>query len=238
MKTMICIFLFLSASLNATAQDDLPDPWYAEVTTEDGVKLIGDFWSAGDEIGSPAVLLLHMLGSNRQAWEPLIAPLYDTGFHVLAVDLRGHGESGGDEDWIMAETDVQLWLDWLKEQMGVTSVSIVGASIGSNLALIGCANDPDCITAVALSPGLDYKGVMPQQAVIEGLANRPVLLVASHGDGASPDDVRQMASSAQGEIGMRIYTGRAHGTNLFRDKGERINWLIIDWLVEHTAEDF
>lgn len=46
--------------------------------------------------------------------------------------------------------------------------------------------------------------------------------------------MRQMASGAAGEIGLRIYTGRAHSTNRFRDLGDRVGDMIVVWLVEQA----
>ena len=208
------------------------------VAATDGLTLQGSYWSLPAESappqGYPAVLLLHMLGQDRDSWRPLVQPLLDAGFIVLAVDLRGHGETGGDRNWVAAQTDTQTWLDWLKTQPNVDSVSLVGGSIGANLALLGCTNDADCVTAVALAPGLDYQDLKPESAVVEGMAERSVLLVAAHGDEYSANSVRQMANKTRGEIGVRLFRGDAHGTDMFgQDYGARVITLVIDWLLEH-----
>jgi pimeloyl-ACP methyl ester carboxylesterase len=241
MKTFIRIIFvcLLLTTFTISAQDDLA-PVLVEIEAEDGLLLIGDYWALNadsvPEDGAVAVLLLHILSSQRSAWEPLIAPLTEAGYHVLAVDMRGHGDTGGERDWDMAETDVQHWLDWLKAQPDTRGVAIVGGSIGSNLALIGCANDPDCLTPIALSPGLDYRGVMPETAVVDGLIDRPVLLIAAHGDTNSANSVREMATKSRGEIAIRIYTDNAHATHMFMSSyAERLLNLIIEWLDEHTS---
>ncbi|MCB9452243.1 MAG: alpha/beta fold hydrolase [Anaerolineaceae bacterium] len=223
---------------SAAAQTEL-SPETVQVTATDGLTLVGDYYMAnGEGETGPAVLLMHMLGSDRSAWSPLIPALVEAGYHVLAVDMRGHGDTGGRADWSAAEGDVQTWLDWLRARPEVDSagVSIVGASIGSNLALIGCANDVDCVTAIALSPGLDYRGVQPLSALIDGLSNRSALVIASHGDSYSADSVKELAAGAAGEVGMRLYAGRAHGTQLFSDDGERLTRTIIAWLDEYTPQ--
>jgi len=46
---------------------------------------------------APMVMLLHMDRSDRQAWQPLVAPLHEAGFAILALDLRGHGDSASTE---------------------------------------------------------------------------------------------------------------------------------------------
>lgn len=230
--TLILILLLIFVSVSTAQQ---AEPNTVTIEAEDGLMIVGDYYvidAPGED--NPAVLLLHMLGSNRSAWEPLIDPLLNAGFNVLAIDMRGHGETGGSRDWDATESDIQVVMDWLYAQPEVrpSSVSIVGGSIGSNMALIGCANDPSCVTAIALSPGLDYSGVMPEESVVNGLAERSALLVGSRNDGSVQDSILQMAANAPGEIGLHLYPGRVHGTNLLTTE-DHLNDLIIDWLTEH-----
>ena len=41
----------------------------------------------------PTTVLVHGLDSSKQTWETCLATLACEGYPVLAVDLRGHGES-------------------------------------------------------------------------------------------------------------------------------------------------
>lgn len=233
-KILLLLIISLLAVYFVTAQD--VEPQVVNVTATDDLTLVGDFYSVGDT-PAPAVLLMHMLGSQRSAWDPIIPALLEAGFNVLAIDLRGHGETGGGIDWEAATTDVQTWLDWLREQPNVRpeAISTVGGSIGSNLALIGCALDEQCVTAVALSPGTDYYGLLPLDTFAE-LRNRSVFLIAAHSDGYSASSVREMTSEFRGEIGVRLYRGGTHGTEFFGVIPDTIIPLIVDWLVEHTPE--
>mgnify|MGYP000675111174 CR=1 FL=1 len=161
---------------------------------------------------------------------------------VLTVDLRGHGDTGGEINWFAAAVDVQTWLDWLREQPGVRAdaISMVGASIGANLALIGCANDDDCVTAIALSPGLVYYSLKTESSISNQLSKRSALLIASQTDQYSADSVKQLVNSATGDIGARIYAGTAHGTQLFEVSDavrEGLITLIVSWLDEHTVTE-
>jgi pimeloyl-ACP methyl ester carboxylesterase len=219
---------------------ELPEPQTVQVAAIDGLKLVGDFYTAANSSGvsKPAVLLLHIIGSDRHSWQALIPSLLDAGYSVLTVDLRGFGDTGGEINWGAATKDVQTWLDWLRKQPEVRpdAVSITGGSIGANLALIGCANDPDCVTAIALSPGLVYYSLKPD---INQLKTRSAFLVASQNDLYPADSVKQMVGSASGDIGARIYPGTAHGTHLFEGSDKVRDGLIatiINWLDEHTPD--
>jgi pimeloyl-ACP methyl ester carboxylesterase len=232
-RFLLIALIFLS--LTAAMAQDRPEPTPVEIPAADGLALKGDFYAAGSaESPAPAVLLMHMYGSQRLAWGPILPALIEGGYSVLNVDLRGFGETGGDEDWAAAEGDVQTWLDWLRAQDGIRpdAIATLGASVGSNLALVGCANDEACVTAIALSPGLDFYNVQPETAVVEGLRRRSALLVTSQGDGDSAEAVKQMVASARGEITAVFYNGSAHGTGLFssaRLRGQ-VTTAILDWL--------
>ena len=129
--------------------------------TSDGIKLAGLFYPGKLDKG---VVLLHQLGSNKSSWEPFVKELNKAHYFVLAIDLRGHGESEG-------TLNEQAFLDMIKDakaghdfltNAAITEVAIVGASIGANTALKYCSEKK--IAAVALSPGLDYKGIKTEEA--------------------------------------------------------------------------
>ncbi len=111
-------------------------------------------------------------------------------------------------------------------------IALVGASIGANLALVGCANDAHCVTAVALSPGTDYFGITTSDAIVT-LRDRSALLVASQTDQPSGTSVRELTTLAQGEIGLQLYRGSTHGTRLLSTEDQSLIPLIVGWLDVH-----
>ena len=67
-------------------------PRVVRLTTADDVGVLADFYTATTN-PAPAVLLLHSLGKSRDEWDGIPPLLQRVGFAVLAIDLRGHGES-------------------------------------------------------------------------------------------------------------------------------------------------
>ena len=61
-------------------------------TGKDKLNIIADIWGQSD---NPLVVLLHGGGQTRHAWGNSGKILSSAGFHVVAMDLRGHGDS----DW-------------------------------------------------------------------------------------------------------------------------------------------
>ncbi|MCY3865178.1 MAG: alpha/beta hydrolase [Chloroflexi bacterium] len=234
MKSLILIIIFISIN-RAAAQ---PPPHQTITLTRAGATLAADFHPADND--APAILLLHMLNSKRAAWEPLIPDLRAAGYALLNIDMRGHGDSGGTRDWEEAIHDVAVgWVGWLSENghLGDEGLAIIGGSIGANVALISCARVVSCRGAIALSPGLDYRGVKPESALIDGLADRVALLVAAQNDTSSSTAIRQMFLKAKGDVSARLYRGRAHGTRLFDSDYESVSALILGWLAEAFIAD-
>jgi pimeloyl-ACP methyl ester carboxylesterase len=234
----------LPARIHAQDGDEtptLPDPTRVEIEASDGLMLVGDFYTGSleDDELVPAILLLHMLSSNRTAWEPILPVLVgEYQFAVLNIDMRGHGETGGAQEWTLAEADVETLIDWLRQQDGIDpdAISIVGASIGSNLAIHGWSNDENIATVVALSPGLDYRGVTTTDAV-ESQPDRPIMLVASRNDFPSATAINNLYALTSGYAAVRMYDGNLHGTNLFRDEDISVYlaYAIAEWVDENSA---
>lgn len=234
MTMLVVALALLSLHVPVMAQGgDAPEPVEVTLEAADGLLLVGDYYAAAPQEGedaAPAVLLLHMLNSSRIMWRLLIPPLTEAGYAVLAVDMRGHGDTRGARDWPLAEQDVQAWLDWLRAQDGVdpARLNVVGASIGANLALRSMANDPALVTAVALSPGLDYRGVTTEDALAT-IGRRPVYLVVGQGDRSSADSVRALAGQLAGEGLVRFYDSFEHGTSLLLEQ-DTLAPSIVHWL--------
>ena len=233
----LALVLVLIFTFSLIAAQDAPDFETVERESADGATLVADVYAA--ETDAPVILLLHMLNSDRAAYDPLIPDLREAGYALLNIDMRGHGESGGSRDWDLAIADVADWIDWLDSEahLGADGLAIIGGSIGANVAIIACAESGVCNGAVALSPGLDYRGVRPQTALVDGLADRSALLVAAHRDSASAESVKQLFMNARGDVSARLYRGRAHGTRLFDSELESVSRLILVWLAEQFDAD-
>ena len=58
----------------------------------DDLALVADEWNR-DAADGPTILMLHGGGQNRFSWKNTGQTLADAGYHVIALDSRGHGDS-------------------------------------------------------------------------------------------------------------------------------------------------
>jgi fermentation-respiration switch protein FrsA (DUF1100 family) len=111
-------------------------------------KLAG-WWIPADTANAPAVVLVHGIYSCRREANVLVPAgmLHRAGFSVLLMDLRDHGDSGGDDRRFSGGTEEHLDVlgayDWVVAQ-GVPAdrVGVLGMSIGSMTAIIAGGQEP------------------------------------------------------------------------------------------------
>ncbi len=224
---LFALLLIAGCATEETLLSSSPEGRDVALTAEDGVGLKGTFYPGG----SDGVILLHMLEKDRNSWGSFPATLNAEGYSVLAIDLRGHGESALDargftaNDFNSMTRDVKAAKDFLTKE-GADSIYIIGASIGANTALNYAASDKSVRAVVLLSPGLDYRGVNTGSS-IKTYGGRELLIVASEGDSYSADSSRRLDSVARSSE-LMVYPGNEHGTNMFASKP--LDELIVQWL--------
>lgn len=123
-----------------------------------GLTLAGDSW--GDPDG-PLVVLQHGGGQTRHAWKGAGETLGQAGYHTVAFDARGHGDS----DWAPeGQYSTDLMVDDLccvVEAMGGGKPILVGASMGGGTSLVALGEgkvDGEALVLVDIAPQIEEKG--------------------------------------------------------------------------------
>lgn len=110
-------------------------------------------WGAGT--GKPIVVLIHGFLDFAWGWAPLCAAGLAERFHVIAPDVRGHGDSdrvGAGGYYYFA--DYVADLDALLENYGADRFSLVGHSMGGSVASYFAGAFPDRVERLALLEGI------------------------------------------------------------------------------------
>lgn len=225
------LILIVLLALIPPAAAQSPQGERVELEAVDGLTLVGLYYAPPDSAEpQPAVLLQHHYGSVKEAWLDFIPTLLDAGYGVLTVDLRGHGETGSDMEWTLAEDDTQRWLDWLRAQPGVDPdrISLVGSSIGADVGIRVMVTDERLVTLVGLSMLLDAEGVMTEEAV-KAIGKRPLFLVAGRGVEAEAHAAITLLQAAQGYTQLRLYDTSACCQFLLMIEDD-LSAAIITWL--------
>lgn len=236
-------------------------PEKIQIHTNDKVELYGLLWKPR-EPSKKAVLLLHMMPATKESWSDFAEKLSDAGFTVFAIDLRGHGESTKqyidehagraagkeiilnykiftDEEHQKSKIDAHAAILYLNN-LGFkhSQIYVGGASIGANLAIYIMGENKEIMKGMALSPGLNYKGIEtygPLQLLFgirpgNGQEWQKVYLIASEEDEYSAATCRDLNRIDPENTALKIYSDNAgHGTKIFEKHPELMNEL-VQWL--------
>ena len=193
---------------------------------KDATRLVADIYPAKSAGLHPCVVLLHQLGKTNADMVPLIAPLLDEGFTVVNLDMRGHGNSQGrmtaripytkftNAEWAQLPADLHAVLRNVITIPNVDKqqLALVGASIGANASIIEAQNATSVKAVVALSPGLDFHGLKPADAM--ATLHKPALIIASKDDAYSAESGLKL-SKMDKNTSFDLLPKGGHGSQMF-----------------------
>jgi len=152
----------------------------------EAIELTAEF--SGNETGLP-VLLAHGGGQTRRAWKRVTGELASAGFRVIALDLRGHGDSAWSENGSYDLRDFASDLLAIASQLDAKP-AIVGASLGGLAGMIAegelASGSFASLTLVDIAPKMEPNGLMRVTGFME-----------KHIDSgfASPDEAAEIIAS-------------------------------------------
>ena len=235
-------FIAFTGFLNFAAAE----PRLIHIESSDGLSLsaIADI-PTDRNMRMPAVIFLHQGGSSKEEWTglPLFQDVTKAGMVAFALDIRGHGESGGEADFTtlfddpdQAPRDLMAAMNWLAQSntVNMDRVAIVGASIGANLAVAAAGTDRfDVRTIVAISA--KTSAVHNLAGGVEKINHlRSVFMIASEleQDGKRALWAEEIFDAAENPRHIEIVSGsKGHGVSIFSDDPALQN-KILSWLVD------
>ncbi len=140
--------------------------------------------------GQPTVVLIHGVLNDHSVWILQSRYLAHHGFNVLAIDLPGHGRSGGEAPATVEEAARSVL--GLLDALGVERAALVGHSFGSLIALQAAADAPERVRHLGLVGTAYPMRVSP--ALLEASLHTPDKAIAmvntfSHSTLAPPPSV-------------------------------------------------
>lgn len=123
-----------------------------------GLPIAADSW--GDPSG-PLVLLQHGGGQTRHAWKGAGETLGAAGYHAVALDARGHGDSGWSPAAAYGVDHMVEDLRCVVEALGGATPVLVGASMGGGTSLIAIGEamlPASALVLVDIAPRIETEG--------------------------------------------------------------------------------
>jgi pimeloyl-ACP methyl ester carboxylesterase len=221
----------------------------------DGVQVSALFGPTNLTQPRPVVILIHDLSDAKEAWlndTSLLLGLLERGYLVVAIDLRGYGQTALPDgrqvplldDLERSFLDVHAVLDWLQGLPGADGerVGLIGHGSGGNIAYVSMGVFPQRIkTAVSLSPGLWERDSLQPVVIGSGLdpfGPRSILFMAGGQDVLSGGDVvlsyadfaRALAAGTGDPTSVLVYPNSAdHGLDLLNNVPEAVDSIFL-WL--------
>lgn len=148
------------------------------------------------------LLLLHGFGNDAHIWEdfvPAVAPYYRT----LAIDHRGHGDSGWDTEQRYDRDDMVADVERVCEELGIDRLVLVGHSLGGRIATLFAGRHFERLAGLVLidiGPEVDPRGSTrirqeTESSVDPSFANPAeyARLLSLHYPAARPHAIERMA---------------------------------------------
>lgn len=130
--------------MTAALYDGLYTDQYVVV---DGIRLHYTDWNpAGDR----HLVLLHGLNVQAHTWDPFAAEAAALGYHVIALDLRGHGESSWTAQGYFVGDFARDVLG-LVDELRIEQIDLIGHSLGARVSIAVAGARPELVRRLILS---------------------------------------------------------------------------------------
>jgi dienelactone hydrolase len=228
--------------------------------TTDNVDITGTYYPV-PQTPAPAALLIHSVFRDRGVWDEFCGVLQQNGIAAFAIDLRGHRDSTrkltadgpvnldahkfAGPDFQDMPLDVEAAIDWLEVQpeLDKSRIALIGESLGANIALRYAAVNPDLAALVLFSPGLNYRGVRTDDAILQ-IGHMPLRILVSEFDPVAYESCKHLVA-IQKESGILsaaneliTCSGNLHGSDMLLHV-RNLPQIVVVWLKQvfaHSAD--
>ena len=197
-------------------------------------------WGNAD---APTLLLVHGLRDHARSWDWTARALRGD-WHVVAVDLRGHGDSQWSPDGAYLNAYHCVDLADLIDQLGEDRISIVGHSFGGNVCVRYTAMFPERVNKLVAVEGLgpspdvmrNWAALGPVRRMRDFLDRRRTALARDSKHFATPEEAVARMAAANPHLSAE----QAHhlGVHGIRRQGDHYQWKFDPLVSVFPAEEF
>ena len=205
---MRLVAFFILSSLLLSAQ---PAPYQDRFITANGLRIHYLDWGSPDK---PPFIMLHGIGRVAHSFDH-IAPRFSTRYHVIAMDMRGHGDSGWSPEGAYLVEDYVKDLEALVEQLNLRGLTLLGNSTGGRVVQVYAGLHPDRMARLVV----EDVGPARTNEIASAFARR----VEQEEKGWASEDELVASLMKNSKISEALQRNYAHFGSKLRDDG-RIVW--------------
>ncbi len=197
-------------------------PTTRRVPAADALELQLYEWSSE---GTP-LLLLHGFSNDAHVWEDL-APALAPHYRMLALDLRGHGDSDRDPEARYDHLSMARDVEAVCQALGLERLVLIGHSMGGRVAIRFAGRNPGMLAGLVIvdsGPDLDPRGTSrirseaeTREPVFKSLREYEEVLSLNY-PATAPETIRRLArhwtrqrDDGSYELKMDMAMGRLRG---------------------------
>jgi esterase len=155
-QTLLTMFLLQAGATPAAYAD--------RFVTVNGLRIHYLDWGNG---ARPPMILIHGIARHAHTFDH-IAPHFARDYHVLAIDMRGHGDSSWDPKGDYLVEDHVKDLEGLVKQLKLTHITMLGNSTGGRVVQVFAGMHPDLVTKLIV----EDVGPQRPEDIASGFARR------------------------------------------------------------------
>jgi len=176
----VCVFSIISLGYYALGSVYPQEMYNAAMNLEAGLSELDEkqtnisigeisyYENRQDKQQKPSVVLVHGFGAYKENWLRFAREFKDD-FHVVVVDLPGHGKSVQGIELYYSLPNQVLWLNELVDQLGIKQFHMAGNSMGGAITALYAAQFPQQVLSATL---IDPAGVHKHRSVMQNLLDK------------------------------------------------------------------
>ena len=134
--------LLIAAAVSLAAQA----PYQDRFVTVNGLRLHYLDWGSPDK---QPFIMLHGIGRVAHSFDH-IAPRFNKDYHVIAIDMRGHGDSAWSPEGAYLVEDYAKDLAAFVEQLNLRNVVLLGNSTGGRVVQVYAGMHPERVAKLVV----------------------------------------------------------------------------------------
>lgn len=187
-------------------------PYEDKFVTVDGLKIHYLDWGHPER---PPFLMLHGIARHAHTFDHLAAKFADR-YHVMAIDMRGHGDSGWSPEGAYLVEDHVKDLEGVVSQLKLKNLTLLGNSTGGRVVQVFAGLHPDLVDRLVVE---DVGPERPQE-IADGFARR----VKEEANGwASEDELLSQLATRDKRTPRALQFNYVHFGLKKREDG-RVSW--------------